>query len=188
MLVSLTANAQGVGIGTAGAPDASAAFEVKSTTKGGLLPRVTSAQRAAIANPVTGLMVFQTNFGRGVYYFDGNVWRNLTTGDLAATTATVTTLAGSTVGYLDATGTAARFNSPTGVACDGVNAFVADQSNHRIRQVVLATGVVTTLAGNSTFGFADGVGTAARFFLPYGVACAGGNVYVVDGQRVRLVR
>jgi hypothetical protein len=55
-----TAHAQqSVGIGTS-APNASAQLDVVSTTKGFLMPRMTSAQRTAIATPATGLMVYET--------------------------------------------------------------------------------------------------------------------------------
>ena len=53
-----------VGINTDnGAPDPSAMLDVKSTSKGVLLPRITKAQRDAIANPTNGLMVFCINCG-----------------------------------------------------------------------------------------------------------------------------
>ena len=92
----------------------------------------------------------------------------------------VTTLAGSTRGHTDATGTAAKFNHPYGVAVDSSgNVYVADSFNHRIRKITPA-GVVTTLAG-STRGFADGTGTAAKFNQPTHVAVdSEDNVYVAD--------
>jgi len=63
-------NAQ-VGIGT-NTPDASAALEVRSTTKGLLLPRLTSSQISAISNPAEGLIVYCTDCARkGVYVFNG---------------------------------------------------------------------------------------------------------------------
>ena len=62
-----------VGIGTP-APEASAQLEVKSTTKGFLPPRMTSAQRTAISSPTVGLMAYQTDGTAGLYYYDGSSW------------------------------------------------------------------------------------------------------------------
>ena len=47
----------------------------------------------------------------------------------------VTTLAGSSQGYTDATGTSARFNSPMDITTDGTSLYVADTDNHRIRKI-----------------------------------------------------
>jgi len=88
------------------------------------------------------------------------------------------------VGSLDGSGSVARFNLPSGVAVDEAgNAYVADSWNHSIRKITPA-GVVTTLAGASgQSGDLDGVGSAARFNLPSGVAVDGaGNVYVADAE------
>ena len=84
---------------------------------------------------------------------------------------------GKPAGFADGTGAAAQFNGPTGVACDGnSNVDVDDNGNNRIRRIVVATGVVSTLAG-STQGSADGPGAAAQFNRPSGVAFDGnGNL------------
>jgi hypothetical protein len=63
----------------------------------------------------------------------------------------------------------------------------ADSNNHLLRRVNLTTGLVTTLAGrisgsigSNNFGNADGIGTAASFNLPWGVAIdSAGTVLVV---------
>ena len=96
----------------------------------------------------------------------------------------VTTFAGTSgsKGSTDATGTAARFSAPVGLARDGSgNYYVADQTNHTIRKIS-ASGVVTTLAGTAgQSGSVDGTGAAARFNLPTGITCnAQGDLYVSD--------
>ena len=59
------------------APDPSAMLDVQSTTKGMLVPRMTSALRAAISAPVNGLMVYQTDGVSGVYYYNGTLWQRI---------------------------------------------------------------------------------------------------------------
>jgi hypothetical protein len=64
------------GIGTT-TPASSSLLEVKSTTKGVLIPRMTKTQRDAIASPVEGLMIYQTNSTPGFYYYDGSAWKSV---------------------------------------------------------------------------------------------------------------
>jgi sugar lactone lactonase YvrE len=102
----------------------------------------------------------------------------------------VSTLAGSVSGFADGTGSAAKFNSPIGVAVDSSgNVYVGDTLNFKIRKITPA-GVVTTIAG-STGGYADGTGSAAKFNRPYGVAVdSSGNVYVADdvfNEKIRKI-
>jgi hypothetical protein len=71
-----------VGIGTT-TPNISAALDISSTNKGLLLPQMTDAQRTAIPNPATGLLIYQTNGTPGFYYNMGTPatpnWINLST-------------------------------------------------------------------------------------------------------------
>ncbi len=103
-------------------------------------------------------------------------------GRALALTGTVSTLAGrSPLIPQDGTGPLARFNSPLAVTSDGTNLYVADTSNHTIRKMVIATGVVTTLAGKAgESGATDGAGAAARFAYPTAIATDGTNVYVAE--------
>jgi sugar lactone lactonase YvrE len=82
----------------------------------------------------------------------------------------------------DGTGSAARFNGPSSVAVDSAgNVYVADAFNFTVRKIT-PSGVVSTLAGLAGVqGSDDGIGCAARFFVPSGVAVdSAGNVYVAD--------
>lgn len=72
LLFTATTYAQ-TGIGTT-IPDASAALDITSTTKGLLIPRMTAAQRDAISSPATGLMIYQTDGTVGFYYYNGSIW------------------------------------------------------------------------------------------------------------------
>ena len=66
-----------VGIGTT-SPNASSLLEIKSTTKGILIPRMTKGKRDSIATPATGLLIFQTNSTPGFYYYSGTAWTAVT--------------------------------------------------------------------------------------------------------------
>lgn len=85
-------------------------------------------------------------------------------------------------GSADGMGSVARFSDPWGVAVDDAgDVFVADEGNDTIRKITPA-GMVTTLAGLAgSKGSADGMGSAARFCFPTGVAVDKlGNIYVAD--------
>ncbi|OFW28432.1 MAG: hypothetical protein A3G76_04800, partial [Acidobacteria bacterium RIFCSPLOWO2_12_FULL_65_11] len=103
----------------------------------------------------------------------------------------VTTVAGSagSPGSTDATGNAARFSSPNGVAVDSAGIlYVADTNNHTLRTITVA-GVVSTVAGTALSpGSTDDTGSAAQFNFPTGIAVGStGVVYVADqgGHTVR---
>jgi hypothetical protein len=96
----------------------------------------------------------------------------------------VSTFAGSagSPGSADGSGSAARFNYPTGIAVDGSgNLFVSDTTNNLIRKITPG-GEVTTLAGVvAVSGWQDGTGSGALFNQPGGLAVdVSGNLYVAD--------
>jgi sugar lactone lactonase YvrE len=106
----------------------------------------------------------------------------------------VTTLAGSDLnasGYMDGTGTEARFWLPVGVAVDGAGTvYVAEEANLLLRKIT-SDGVVSTLAGNVNMaGSTDGIGAGASFDGLSDVAVdAAGNLYLADyyNNKIRKV-
>lgn len=118
--------------------------------------------------------------GRGRVYVTDRL--NFTLRGIGAD-GTVTSLAGAVAisGSADGIGTEARFFHSEGIAADGFgNLLVADTGNSIIRKVA-SSGVVSTLAGTRSPGYADGIGAAARFSSPTGVAVDSlGNAYVAD--------
>jgi len=87
-------------------------------------------------------------------------------------------------GFADGDGTKARFDNPSGIAvdCEG-NVLVANTRNHALRKVTLRCGSVSTLAGNGEPGYADRIGSAARFIDPWGIVVdAQGAIFVANSD------
>lgn len=104
--------------------------------------------------------------------------RKITPDGVVSTFAGLAGVTGSTNGQ----GAAARFNNPFGVAVDNAGyVYVADTGNSIIRMITPG-GLVSTLAGTAlAIGFTDGIGAAARFNSPYGLAADNmGNLFVGD--------
>lgn len=101
----------------------------------------------------------------------------------------VTTIAGDTLrqGSVDGIGRKAQFFCPQGICLSpNGNLYVADTYNNEIRQVTI-DGVVTTIAGSTTAGSADGTGTSAGFNNPQGMAVdAQGTLYVADCRNHKI--
>jgi sugar lactone lactonase YvrE len=95
----------------------------------------------------------------------------------------VTTVAGGGgPGTADGQGTVAKLDEPRGICIDSTGTlYIADYDNHTIRKIT-SSGVVSTIAGQADVpGNADGVGTAASFRGPMGIAVdSAGVVYVAD--------
>jgi len=113
-----------------------------------------------------------------------------------ALTGVITTVAGNGSWYGGDGGpaTAAGIFSPWRVTLDSyANLYISEANGNRIRRVKAATGIINTVAGNGTKGYAgdDGPATAAQLNNPIGVAVdTEGNIYIADSEnnRVRVVR
>ncbi|MEP6739721.1 MAG: hypothetical protein ABJA61_05045 [Caldimonas sp.] len=123
---------------------------------------------------------------------NNNVIRKMTPAGVVTTFAGGGSVGGNAAGFVDGTGTAAKFSAPVGLVIDAAgNLYVADYLNWSIRKITPA-GVVSTLAGGGPTnpGFADGTGNAARFGGTTDLAMApAGGIYVLDQSfaAVRLV-
>src|ERR1035437_9635013 len=98
------------------------------------------------------------------------------------TFANLAGLPGGATGFVDGTGTSARFSNVHGVAVDSAgNVWLADYNNYTIRKITPA-GVVTTVAGQvAVAGHADGYGTNATFYYPVATAVdSAGTLYIGD--------
>jgi len=90
----------------------------------------------------------------------------------------------SITGSTDGVGYNARFNEPSSITIDlDDNIYVSDTRNHTIRKITL-DGTTTTIAGSAgNAGWADGIGSEARFHTPNGLCCDfDGNIYVCDSE------
>jgi hypothetical protein len=129
--------AQNVGIGT-NAPNASAALEIKASTKGLLIPRTSTASRTAIVNPAKGLILYDTT-ASSFWFYNGSAWVNLSAGGpgsgWALTGNAGTSPAANFIGTTDAqpltfkvnnTGAGFIDNNPTGNAAFGYQSLVAN--------------------------------------------------------------
>jgi sugar lactone lactonase YvrE len=150
----------------------------------GLRGAVDGTGAAARFNDVAGISVDKSG---AVFVGDtgNNVVRRI------APDGSVTTIAGifPPRGSTDGAGTAARFSGPRQLAIDASGSIlVADTDNATVRKISPA-GSVTTLAGNpSARGEADGLGAAASFLKPVGIALDTlGNSFVMEDERL-LVR
>lgn len=103
---------------------------------------------------------------------------------------TVTTFAGSTAGYQNGVGAAAKFYGPAGLDVDGTGTLVVSEANSGNRLRTVTTGAEVALLAGSEDGSsapADGTGSAAGFSVPRGVAWGGDDAYTVDETGLRRV-
>ena len=110
-------------------------------------------------------------------------------------TLQVSTVAGSgsSVPFVDnVSGTVATLNSPSGLVLDGGGGilYFCDSANNLIRKVVIATGIVSSVAGSGLASpFSDGQNNVASFNQPKGIAFDGqSNLYVADTLNHRIRR
>jgi hypothetical protein len=163
-------SAGAAGIGTT-KPDSSSLFEVKSTSKGILIPRMTSTQRNAIVRPATGLLIYQTNSTSGFYYFNGSAWTAVTqkskgwllTGNSGTNSST------NFIGTTDAQSLAFKVNNTFAGLLD-YNGSTANTS-FGVQSLVASTGTWNTAFGWGT----NSSNTSGSFNTSIGRSALGNN-------------
>ncbi len=149
----------------------------------------TAAGSAVRFNQPNGLALSKD--GNFLYVSDG---KNHRIRKVNIATGATTTIAGSSPSFADSVGILAKFNLPTDVVLspDGSRLYVADSYNHRVRMIDLSDNNVTTIAGNASAGRQDGIGTAAVFDEPRGLALTsdGNLLFVTDcrGANIRRIK
>jgi sugar lactone lactonase YvrE len=159
---------------------------VREITPAGLVTTLAGSGAPSFANGTGTAASF--NFPSGVAVdASGNVY----VADMQNRLVRKITPAGVVTTFAGATGGASiNFKAPAGIAVDASgNVYVADEGTNLISKIT-AAGVASTLAGSGSMGFTNGVGTAASFNFPTGVAVdSKGNVYVADrgNNAIRLI-
>lgn len=155
---------QSMNIG-AGAAVNSAILEADSTGRGFLEPRMTNAQRAAIAAPATGLQVFCTDAPVGMYYFNGAVWLLVGTGS-----GTVTSSGGIFANHVAMFSTATNIVD-TGVSYTSGNWIFPAGTNAAVQQLQ-GNGSAPTIAGsgNTTAVSITGTDLGGNLSITFAVA------------------
>ncbi len=170
LCTTIITNAQNnLGVGTA-TPDVSAKLDVASTTQGVLFPRMTMAQRNAIASPAKGLLIWQTDGTAGFYYNSGTPaspsWITLgAVGPTGATGPVGATGAQGPIGPTGATG-------PQGPAGGSTVTFLTKTANYTITAADVANDLVLVNTAN----------TLATFTLPSASAAGLGKKIYISGS------
>lgn len=152
-LLSFFIYAQNVGINADGSsPDGSAMLDVKSTSKGFLIPRMTQTQRDAIVSPSTGLLIYQIDGTAGFYYYNGTTWAAVGGGSNVWSLSgnTETNLNNSFIGTTDNTPLIFKVNNVrAGVIEPYHNNLIFGQNAGGIYQSLTDFGSANTVFGNN---------------------------------------
>ena len=195
LFASLTLNAQ-VGIGTTN-PDASSLFEVQSTTKGLLTPRMTTAQRTAISSPANGLLVYDTDES-AFYYYESAAWSRLkgaekrdnyvlvkSQADLPAPSGSVITLDENTYYEINGTITLTESIDLNGAYVSGLDATedILSYSGGAVFKGSTGGSIRNvTITGNKAFEITGpGISSSTSLLLQNSVITGTANVGTIDG-------
>lgn len=176
---------QGLAVNNSSATaDASAMLDVSSTTKGVLIPRMTTVQKTAITSPATGLVVYDTDLGQ-FFFYNGTAWTAIPTGANANNywtllSGNIYNNTGTNVGIgvtgpaasLDVTGTSAGTNSLLLRSGNTSAAFTSTQISFGYNNTSNFRHAIKTRHNSS----GTGVGNAIDFYTWQAGVDAGGTI------------
>lgn len=194
-----TTLAQNVAINTSGAaPAASAMLDISSTNSGLLIPRMTSAQRTAIATPATGLKVYDTSTNT-FWWFDGTVWVEqlgsgngwMTTGNAITTTGIFGSTSNQSIRILSNNTERMRLLNTGELVINSITPFSGDLlsaystgTQFPINAYVSGTGSVSAGTFSNTSTATNGVGVLGSIVGGSGIAAVRGNAGTTSGSGV----
>jgi uncharacterized protein (TIGR02145 family) len=158
VVLALAANVFSQNIGVAinsngAAPNSCAIFDVSSVTKGFLPPRMTNAQKTAIASPATGLIVWCTNCGSSgeLQIFNGTIWTTTIGGAASGVTPGAPTIGTATAGNAQAT---VAFTAPASNGGSAITSYTATSSPGGLTGTLSQAGSGSITITGLTFGTA----------------------------------
>ncbi|MEM1356830.1 MAG: hypothetical protein AAGF89_01440 [Bacteroidota bacterium] len=162
-----------VGINTDNStPDSSAILDIKSISQGTLLPRMTTAQRDAINNPATGLVVYDITT-QTFWYYSNRQWNEIKNGStLISATDLVGVLPAPDFECFSTVGTLPIGDLPYHVAVSGNYAYVLDERSDELRVVDVSNPGGPQRKGSLSIGT-----------FPTGLEVRGNYAYIIDRDR-----
>jgi uncharacterized protein (TIGR02145 family) len=183
ILTSFVASAQSIEINPNGGTNASAILDLKSTTKGFLLPRMTNAQMRDIPSPAQGLLAFCTDCGtNGDYYFyKGTDWVAL-----GSTTVSVSTTMGSVSANADEKGATITTGGVLNLApANATNPGIITATDQTFGGVkTFSNGIVGNVTGNVNGNVTGNAATVTTNANLTGVVTSTGNVTSIADRAI----
>lgn len=166
LFITQYAHSQSIGIGSNNPPHPSAALDVNSTTKGLLIPRMSTTERTTIPSPMKGLLVFD-NTTSSFWFYNGSAWQQASLNNQWAVNGSAISYSGGRVGVGTSTPKAR-------MAID--SSLLVDQSNSNDG---------TSTRGALLFG-SDGLSAISRSFQTGSAARSGLSFYTKGARRMTL--
>lgn len=174
-------------VGSAATSAASSALTINSTTKGLLIPRMTSVQKSAISSPATGLMVFDTDSAKFYYYASG--WNELGSGSVGGTMAIGGNVTSATAGYMFFAGVGGTLQQSINLFYDSAQKRVGNGTNTpaaRSHIYESTSAAASERIENSLYKLDFGVDAASNWIQSRNAAGTAADLIIYNGGTARV--